>query len=73
VNNDAKKFIECLKTFRQSALLLSIQWDMLKDEYHDVTDGGLYPFEPSFNELCFEISDWVDDLEQKIQSIDSDQ
>ena len=59
-------FIDKLHQFNGAALNLLFAWEQLDVEDHEKTDGGLYPFEHSFDEMVPLIIDWVVDLKEKL-------
>ena len=71
MKKEEQRFLDALKSFSHSAWILSREWENLNSEYHDLTDGGKYPFTMSFDELCYDIAEWVDDLYQKFNNLDS--
>ena len=71
MEHKAKKFIDALDEFNKSAWVLSAKWEDLNSDYYELTHDGKYPFKRSFDELCYDIAEWVDDLYQKFNKLDS--
>ena len=71
MEHEEKKFIDALNQFNKSAWVLLAKWENLNSDYYELTDGGKYPFKMSFDELCYDVTEWVDDLYQKFNKLDS--
>jgi hypothetical protein len=70
MEDDVEEFLEELENFNRATFKLTWAWEKVKGPKRELTEGGLYPFQESFDEMAIRISDWCQDLKEKFEEYD---
>lgn len=70
MKTEINAFLSKVNNFSKAAYEMLLAWEKIEGDDRDFADGGLYPFDSSFDEVVAEIQAWYVTLITKAEVIE---